>query len=354
MSWQDKLRKVEPYVAGEQPKMHKLIKLNTNENPYGPSSKIEDTLNNLDIDRLRLYPSSDCDELLEVLSDYYHLDKEQIFVGNGSDEVLALTFLTFFNGKDPVLFPNITYSFYPVYCDLYQMDYKLVELNDKFEIPKESFYQKNSGIIFPNPNAPTGLLVSTEFIEDILKHNPDSIVVIDEAYIDFGGTSCVPLINKYDNLVVTQTFSKSRSLAGSRLGIALGNKEAIKHLYDVKNSFNSYPVDCINQEVAKVSVLDSQDMKAKCSKVIETRERFKDELKQLGFIVPDSYANFVFVSHPNISAKKLFLDLKAAGIIVRHWNKPLISEYLRISIGTDDEMDTLVDFLKEYINKTKG
>lgn len=349
MSWQDKLRQVEPYVAGEQPRMNKLIKLNTNENPYGPSPKIKEVLSNLDIDKLKLYPSSDCNDLLEVLSEYYHLDTDQIFVGNGSDEVLALTFLTFFNGKDPILFPNITYSFYPVYCDLYQMDYQLVELNDNFEIPTEPFYQKNSGIIFPNPNAPTGLLVSVDFIEDILKHNQDSIVVIDEAYIDFGGTSCVPLINKYDNLVVTQTFSKSRSLAGSRIGIALGNREAIKHLYDVKNSFNSYPVDYINQEVARISILDSLDMKTKCAKVVSTREHFKNELKKLGFIVPNSYANFVFVSHPKVSAKKLFLDLKDAGIIVRHWDKPLISEYLRISIGTDQDMDELIKFLKEYL-----
>lgn len=351
MSWQDKLRQVEPYVAGEQPKIVNMIKLNTNENPYGPSPKVKDVLASIDTDKLRLYPNSDATDLRKALANYYGLDEEQVFLGNGSDEVLALTFLTFFNGQEPVLFPDITYSFYPVYCDLYQMDYQLIKLDDDFKISVDDFNQPNSGIIFPNPNAPTGLLVDLDFIETVLKNNPDSIVVVDEAYIDFGGTSCVPLINKYDNLVVTQTYSKSRSLAGIRLGIALGSKEAIKHLYDVKNSFNSYPIDYIAQQVCLASILDDQDTKTKCAKVIKTREMTKARLKELGFIVPDSYANFVFVRHPDIDGQKLFEALREVGIIVRHWNKDRIDQYLRISIGTDEEMGAMFDFLEEYLSK---
>ncbi|MFQ6791208.1 MAG: histidinol-phosphate transaminase [Thomasclavelia sp.] len=350
MSWQEKLRQVEPYVAGEQPKIVNMIKLNTNENPYGPSEKVKEVLKEIDIDKLRLYPNSDAVELKQTLANYYQLDEDQVFLGNGSDEVLALTFLTFFNGKDPILFPDITYSFYPVYCNLYQMDYQLVKLNDNFEINLQDFMQPNSGIIFPNPNAPTGVLVSVDFIETVVKNNPDSIVVVDEAYIDFGGTSCVPLINKYDNLVVIQTYSKSRSLAGIRLGIALGSKEAIRHLYDVKNSFNSYPVDYIAQQVCLASILDDQDTKQKCAKVIKTRERVKQELKQLGFVVLDSYANFVFVKHPQVAGEQLFLALRQSGIIVRHWNQERIDQFLRISIGTDEQMDRLITFLKTYLN----
>ncbi|WP_296876770.1 histidinol-phosphate transaminase [Thomasclavelia sp.] len=350
MSWQEKLRQVEPYVAGEQPKIVNMIKLNTNENPYGPSEKVKEVLKEIDIDKLRLYPNSDAVELKQALANYYQLDEDQVFLGNGSDEVLALTFLTFFNGKDPILFPDITYSFYPVYCNLYQMDYQLVKLNDNFEINLQDFMQPNSGIIFPNPNAPTGVLVSVDFIETVVKNNPDSIVVVDEAYIDFGGTSCVPLINKYDNLVVIQTYSKSRSLAGIRLGIALGSKEAIRHLYDVKNSFNSYPVDYIAQQVCLASILDDQDTKQKCAKVIKTRERVKQELKQLGFVVLDSYANFVFVKHPQVAGEQLFLALRQSGIIVRHWNQERIDQFLRISIGTDEQMDRLITFLKTYLN----
>lgn len=351
MSWQDKLRQVEPYVAGEQPKIVNMIKLNTNENPYGPSPKVEEALNKIDINNLKLYPNSDGEDLRHALALYHNLEDEQVFLGNGSDEVLALTFLTFFNGKEPVLFPNISYSFYPVYCDLYQMKYQEVLLDENLKININDFKQPNSGIIFPNPNAPTGLLVDLSFIEEVLQNNPDSIVVVDEAYIDFGGQTCVPLINKYDNLVVIQTFSKSRSFAGSRLGVALGSKEAIKHLYDVKNSFNSYPIDYITQQIGLASVLDSQDMKNKSEIIIKTREKFKKDLKELGFIVPDSYANFVFVRHPKIDGKELFLALRKEGIIVRHWDNELINQYLRITIGTDEQMAVVTNFLKAYIKE---
>ena len=343
MSWQDKLRQVEPYVAGEQPKINNMIKLNTNENPYGPCKQIKDILKEIDIEKFKLYPNSDGEELRHALAKYHGLKDEQVF--------LALTFLTFFNGSDPVLFPNISYSFYPVYCDLYQMNYKEIILDQDFKMHVEDFKQPNSGIIFPNPNAPTGLLVSLDFIEEVLKSNPESIVVVDEAYIDFGGQSCVPLIHQYENLVVIQTFSKSRSFAGARLGVALGNKEAISHLYDVKNSFNSYPIDYITQQIGLVSVLNSQDMKEKCQKVIKTREYTKTKLKELGFVVPDSYANFVFVKHPKIDGKELFLALRKEGIIVRHWNKPLINQYLRVTIGTDQQMERFFEFLENYLNQ---
>lgn len=351
MSWQDKLRQVEPYVAGEQPKIVNMIKLNTNENPYSPTDKIKDVLQNLDEDKLKLYPNSDGEDLRHALASYHGLKDKQVFLGNGSDEVLALSFLTFFNGKDPILFPDISYSFYPVYCDLYQMSFEQIPLKEDFTLDIKDYQRPNSGIIFPNPNAPTGLLLPLSDIEEVLKNNRDSIVIIDEAYIDFGGQTCVPLIDKYNNLIVIQTFSKSRSFAGARLGVALGSEEAISHLYDVKNSFNSYPIDYVTQQVALASVLDSQDMKNKCQMVITTRERTKKKLKELGFVVPDSYANFVFVKHPDIDGEELFLALRQAGIIVRHWNKPRIDQYLRITIGTDEQMDRLFDFLENYINE---
>ena len=351
MSWQNKLRQVEPYVAGEQPKIVNMIKLNTNENPYGPTEKIKEVLQNLNEDKLKLYPNSDGEDLRHALAKYHGLNDKQVFLGNGSDEVLALSFLTFFNGKEPILFPDISYSFYPVYCDLYQMAFEQVSLREDFTIDIKDYQKPNSGIIFPNPNAPTGLLLGLTAIEEVVKNNPNSIVIIDEAYIDFGGETCVPLIKKYDNLVVIQTFSKSRSFAGARLGIALGSEEAISHLYDVKNSFNSYPIDYITQQVALASVLDSQDMKKKCQMIISTRERTKTKLKELGFIVPDSYANFVFVKHPQIDGEELFLALRKVGIIVRHWNKPRIDQYLRITIGTDEQMDRLFAFLENYIHE---
>ena len=231
------------------------------------------------------------------------------------------------------------------------MNYKEIILDQDFKMHVEDFKQPNSGIIFPNPNAPTGVLVSLDFIEEVLKSNPESIVVVDEAYIDFGGQSCVPLIHQYENLVVIQTFSKSRSFAGARLGVALGNKEAISHLYDVKNSFNSYPIDYITQQIGLVSVLNSQDVKEKCQKVIKTREYTKTKLKELGFVVPDSYANFVFVKHPKIDGEELFLALRKEGIIVRHWNKPLIDQYLRVTIGTDQQMERFFEFLENYLNQ---
>lgn len=349
MSWQDKLRVVEPYVAGEQPAIVNMIKLNTNENPYGPTPKVKEVLETMDIDKLRLYPSSDAALLRQKIANYYQVEEDQVFLGNGSDEVLALSFLTFFNSDLPILFPDITYSFYPVYCDLYQMKYVTKPVDTDFKIHKEDYYQPNAGIIFPNPNAPTGVLMDLDSIEDIIIHNQDSVVIIDEAYIDFGGTSALPLLKKYDNVVIIQTYSKSRALAGMRLGIALGNNEVIARLYDVKNSFNSYPLDTISQLVGIASIEDDCYFKQQVQRIIDTREYTKDKLKELGFIVPDSYANFVFVKHPMFDAKELFMMLREKGIIVRHWNKEKIDQYLRISIGSDQEMETLIQTLKQYI-----
>ena len=349
MSWKEKLRKVEPYQAGEQPKIKNLIKLNTNENPYDPGEKVKKAIEMFDSSTLSLYPRPDADALKKSIADYHGLNENQVFLGNGSDEVLALTFLTCFNGEAPVLFPDISYSFYPVYCELYQMNYKQVPLNDDFEIVKEDYYQKNSGIIFPNPNAPTGVLVSLEFIEDILKHNEDSIVVVDEAYIDFGGTSAVSLLKKYPQLLIIQTFSKFRSLAGIRLGVALGNEEVIQKLYDVKNSFNSYPIDSLAQVIGQASMDDSDYIKANAQKIIETREYTKKALKELGFVMPDSYANFIFVKHPLYDAEVLFKKLREKGILVRYFNKPRINQYLRITIGTQAQMETLVNEITAII-----
>lgn len=349
MSWQDKLRNVEPYQAGEQPKILNLIKLNTNENPYDPGLKVKNAIQNFDSSTLPLYPNPDADELKRAIAKYHRLNEKQVFLGNGSDEVLALTFLTCFNGKDPILFPDISYSFYPVYCELYGMSYQMQPLNDDFEIVKEDYYQNNSGIIFPNPNAPTGILVSLDFIEDILKHNQESVVVIDEAYIDFGGTSAVTLLDKYDNLLIVQTFSKFRSLAGIRLGVALGNEELIAKLYDVKNSFNSYPIDRLAQVIGKASIDDSDYIKENALKIIETREYTKKELKTLGFVMPDSYANFIFVKHPYYEANELFLKLREQGILVRYFNKPRINQYLRITIGTQKQMERLIEVIKDIM-----
>lgn len=350
MSWRDKLRDVEPYQAGEQPKIQDLIKLNTNENPYDPGSKVKEAIKNFNHSHLSLYPRPDADDLKHSIALYHGLKDEQVFLGNGSDEVLALTFLTCFNGSDPILFPDISYSFYPVYCELYQMDYKMLPLDSHFEIVKEDYYQNNSGIIFPNPNAPTGVLVNLDFIEDILKHNQESIVVIDEAYIDFGGKSAVSLLDKYENLLIIQTFSKFRSLAGIRLGVALGNKELVSKLYDVKNSFNSYPVDSLAQVIGKASMDDSEYIKENALKIIETREYTKKELKKLGFVMPDSQANFIFVKHPHYNAEDLFVKLRERKILVRYFKKEKIDQYLRITIGTRQQMERLIEEVKDIVS----
>ena len=348
MSWEDNVKKVVPYVPGEQPKS-KVIKLNTNENPYPPSPKVREVLSNYDIDELRLYPDVNAGELGMALAKYYRLNSNQVFVGVGSDDVLAIAFMTFFNSDKEILFPDITYSFYDVWADLYKIPYRMVELNDDFRINIEDYLVPNGGIVIPNPNAPTGVEKDVRELEKIVAKNPDSVVIIDEAYVDFGATSMLPLINKYDNLLIVQTYSKSRSMAGARIGMAFGNEKLIKYMNDVKFSINSYTMNRLTVAAGTAALEDEEYFKETCDKVIATRERTKVRLRELGFDMPDSKSNFVFATHESIPASDIFNAAKSAGIYLRWWNKDRISNRLRISIGTDEEMDALFAFLKEYI-----
>ncbi len=348
MSWEDNVKRVVPYVPGEQPKS-KVIKLNTNENPYPPSPKVREVLSNYDIDELRLYPDVNAGELGMALAKYYGLNSNQVFVGVGSDDVLAIAFMTFFNSDKEILFPDITYSFYDVWADLYKIPYRMVELNDEFRINIEDYLVPNGGIVIPNPNAPTGVEKDVRELEKIVAKNPDSVVIIDEAYVDFGATSMLPLINKYDNLLIVQTYSKSRSMAGARIGMAFGNEKLIKYMNDVKFSINSYTMNRLTVAAGTAALEDEEYFKETCDKVIATRERTKVRLRELGFDMPDSKSNFVFATHESIPASDIFNAAKSAGIYLRWWNKDRISNRLRISIGTDEEMDALFAFLKEYI-----
>ena len=344
------IRSVEPYVPGEQPQ-EKVVKLNTNENPYPPSPKVQKALDSLDPADFRLYPDPASSVLVEALAEEYKVNRNQVFVGVGSDDVLSLCFLTFFNSEKPVLFPDITYSFYKVWAELYRIPYRCPELDKDFRIVKEDYYQGNGGIIFPNPNAPTAIYEELDFVEDILEHNRDSIVIVDEAYVDFAGRSALELIGKYDNLIVTQTFSKARSMAGMRIGYAISNPDLIRCLNDVKYSFNSYTMSRAALACGAAAVKDRAYLAETVRKIKETRERTKKELAGLGFEFTDSKANFLFARHPQYDAGKLFEELKEAGIYVRHWNDKKISQYLRITIGTDEEMDELFDFLKKKIGE---
>jgi len=350
-TWERNIRTVIPYIPGEQPRQIGMIKLNTNENPYGPAPGVETAIKNMDADDLRRYPDPAADILISSLADYYQLEKDQVFVGVGSDDVLAMCFLTFFNSDKPILFPDITYSFYDVWAELFRIPYEYQPLDQNFEIVKEDYYKVNGGIILANPNAPTGVEQSLESIEDIIRHNQDVIVIIDEAYIDFGGTSALALTQKYENLLVVQTFSKSRSMAGLRIGYALGNKNLIKYLNDVKFSFNSYTMNRPALELGVETLKDDAYFKETTGKIIATRERVKKELKELGFSFADSKANFIFATHKRYAARDLFETLKIKKIYVRYFNKARIDNYLRISIGTDEEMDALLTFLKKYMKE---
>lgn len=350
MSYLDNIRKVTPYTPGEQPKVEgEIIKLNTNEFPYPPSPMVEEALNSLELDKLRLYPNVTAAPIVKALSEYYGFDEDEIFVGVGSDDVLANCFLTFFGSDKPVLFPDITYSFYDVWTELYRIPYETIPLNENFEINVEDYYKENGGIVIANPNAPTGINLPLSAIEDILEHNKDSIVIVDEAYVDFGGQSAMPLTRKYDNLVVVQTFSKSRAGAGMRIGYAVANKILIKYLSDVKFSINSYTMNQMAIASGVASVKDDIYFKETVARVIETREWVKEELVKLGFNVLDSKTNFVFASHKDKSAKEIFEYLKTKNIFVRYFSKPRIDNWLRITIGTDDQMKKLVDILSEYL-----
>lgn len=347
--WSDKLRKVDPYVPGEQSKNPNIIKLNANENPYPPSPKAIEAIRNFDADKLCLYPNSSAYQLTEALAKHYGLDMNQVFVGNGSDEVIALAYMAFFNSDKPILFPDITYSFYPVWCKFFNTPYLIKAVDNNFRINSADYYEENGGIIIPNPNAPTGISEGREFIEDILEHNQDAVVIIDEAYVDFGGYSAIELLSKYENLVIVHTFSKSRSLAGMRIGVALGNPELIALLNAVKNCYNSYTLDSVAIAAGTASVNDDDYFKNSLKKVIATRERTAKELMDLGFTVFPSHSNFLFATHPTISAKELFEAAKAENIYIRYFNLPRIDNHLRITIGTDEQMDTLIAFIKKYI-----
>ncbi len=349
-AWEKNLRQVTPYVAGEQPKDVNKIKLNTNENPYPPTKNIEDALKHQS-EMLRLYPDTEATELVEALAEFYSLEKDQIFVGVGSDDVLAMSFLTFFNSEKPILFPDITYSFYDVWANLYKIPYDRPALDENYRIRREDYYKENGGIVIANPNAPTSIFEELDTIEDIIVHNQDVIVIIDEAYVDFGGQSALPLLKKYDNLVVVQTFSKSRSMAGMRIGFAMANPKLITALKNVKESYNSYTMNYPSIVCGAEAVKDKGYFYETLDKIIATRERMKRELCNLGFQMPDSKTNFLFITHGKIAAKDLFDVLRKEHIYVRHFNKPRISDYLRVSIGTDAEMDEFLRVLKTYMKE---
>ena len=347
--WEDKIRKVVPYVPGEQPNEADMVKLNTNENPYPPAPGVQEVLRNMDAERMRLYPDPTVGALVEALADNFGLKKEQVFVGVGSDDVLAMAFMTFFNSDKPILFPDITYSFYDVWADLLRIPYECQPLDENFRIVKEDYYKENGGIVFPNPNAPTGVELPQDAIEDILRHNPDKIVIVDEAYVDFANASALPLIEKYDNILVVQTFSKSRSMAGMRIGYAMGNEQLIKYLNDVKYSFNSYTMNRTAIEMGIASVTDKDYFEDTVEKIKATRAWTGKELKKLGFTFQDSKANFIFASHESVSAQEIFQALRQAHIYVRYFNRPRRDNYLRITIGTQEEMEKLIAFLEKYL-----
>ncbi len=351
IAWEKNIRRVTPYTPGEQPDCPNIIKLNTNENPYPPAPGVAQALRELDPGRLQRYPDPAAGILVQTLADYYGVTKDQVFVGVGSDDVLAMSFLTFFNSGKPILFPDITYSFYDVWAGLFGIPYECPPLDSEFQIRTEDYFRECGGIVIPNPNAPTGIEKNLAELEEIIAGNLEVIVIIDEAYIDFGGTSALSLLPKYDNLLVVQTFSKSRSLAGMRIGFAMGNERLIRYLNDAKYSFNSYTMSTAALAAGTEAVKDDTYFRETLQKIINTRERTKKELGRLGFSCLDSKSNFIFASHPRRPAGELFEALKQAGIYVRYFNKPRINNHLRISIGTDQEMDALVRFLEHYLGE---
>ena len=353
--WNDKIKEIEPYVPGEQPKDKKYIKLNTNENPYSPSEKVIEKIKSMNLEDLKLYPDPDVSELRKVIAEYFskkideRITKEQIFVGNGSDEVLALIFMTFFNKSDKVYYPDITYSFYPVYADLFDLKEVRIPLNENFEIEIDKYFGVDGHIIITNPNAPTSIALKLEEVEEIVKKNPNQLVVVDEAYIDFGAESAVKLVNKYDNVLVVQTFSKSRSFAGMRLGYAIGSGNIIEGLNRLKFSFNSYTIDRISIEAGIESFKDDDYFVKINAKIIETREKTVKKLKELEFKVLNSSANFIFISHNKVFARDLYKQLKDNGILVRYFAKDRIDNYLRVTIGTDEEMEIFIEKLEKLL-----
>ena len=345
------LIKIEPYTAGEQPKGGDIIKLNANENPYPPSPAVQEAISGFDAEQLRLYPPMDAAPLRQAVADFYGVDRSCVFAGNGSDDVLAAAFRAFFNSDKPLLYPDITYSFYPVWCDLLRIPYETIPVDEGFNVRVEDYCRENGGIVLPNPNAPTTIGLGLDRIEYLISSNRESVVIIDEAYADFSGVSCVPLIKKYDNLVVTQTFSKSRSLAGMRVAAAIADPYLISYLDAVKDSYNSYPMDAVAIRAGAAAIADREYFEQTCRRVIATRERTAKRLRELGFILPDSSANFLFATHPGHSAEKIFTYLRERGIYIRYFRKPRIDNYLRITIGTDEQMDRLIEELERLLGR---
>ena len=349
--WKKNLRDIEPYVPGEQSKDRDIVKINANENPYPPSPKAVEALKNFDTDRLRFYPQANATALKQAIADFYEVKAENIFVGNGSDDVLALAFQAFFNGDKPIAYPDITYSFYPVWCRLLGIEYVNYPLDENFRINVKDYKAENGGVVIPNPNAPTSIGEGREFVEKLMEYNRNSVVIIDEAYCDFGGISSVPFIEKYENLLVTGTFSKSRSLAGMRIGFAIGSKTLIDTLEAVKNSYNSYTVDALSIAMGIEAMKDVEYFNKTISKIIATRTRVTEELRLLGFEVLDSQTNFIMATHEGYDMKEMFEYLKENKIFIRYFNQPRINKYVRITIGTDEEMDKFLQGVKDFINK---
>ena len=344
-----KLRRIDPYVPGEQPQSADIIKLNADENPYPPAPGVQQALRSFDASRLALYPDANGKALKTALADRFGVKPTQVFLGNGSDDVLALAFQSFFCSGEPILYPDITYSFYPVWCDLFRIPYETVPLDENFCVRVRDYDRPNGGIVLPNPNAPTGRGVSLDFLEDLLQHNADCVVIIDEAYVDFGAQSAVPLIEKYENLLVVQTMSKSRSLAGLRIGYALGSETLIATLEAVKNSYNSYTMDAIALAAGEAAVADEAYFQETCRKVIATRERAAEALRGLGFTVSPSLTNFLFVTHSKKEAPVIFEYLRQKNIFIRYFKLPRIDNYLRITIGTDAQMDRMIEELRAFL-----
>jgi histidinol-phosphate aminotransferase len=345
--WSAVVHGLTPYVPGEQPKLANLVKLNTNENPYGPSPRVLDAVRAEAADTLRLYPDPGSDRLRAGIAAYHGVRPEQVFVGNGSDEVLGHAFMALLKHERPILFPDITYSFYPVYCGLYEIAYRTIPLTESFEIRVDDYLTPNGGVVFPNPNAPTGCLLALGEIERLLAGNPDSVVVIDEAYIDFGGESAVGLVARYPQLLVIRTLSKSHALAGLRVGYAIGQPHLIEALNRVKDSFNSYPLDRFAQAGALASMEDHAYFEGLCAKVVATRTRLVAAMAEMGFEVLPSQANFIFARHPAHEGADLAAALRERSIIVRHFRNPVrIAPFLRITVGTDMQCDALLAALK--------
>jgi len=347
--WSDLVSQLKPYIPGEQPDIANITKLNTNENPYGPSPQVASAIQKLLNEDLRLYPPPNADGLRQVIANYYQLDPKQVFLGNGSDEVLAHIFNGLLQKSEPLLFPDISYSFYPVFCQLYGISFEQIPLAKDLSLAVEDYNRPNGGIIFPNPNAPTGRLLGLDAIEELLKDNPDSVVVIDEAYIDFGGETAVPLIELYANLLIVQTMSKSRSLAGMRIGYAMGSVDLIEGLERIKNSFNSYPLGHLPIAAGIAAFKDQEYFEATCQRVIDSRDRLTNNLHNLGFKVVPSAGNFIFVRHVKRAAEELALSLRQNGIIVRHFKQSRIEQFLRITIGTEKQNERLVRVLTSQL-----